>query len=196
MMNAFEDFIRLIMSKRVFEIFRQYKSLVFFGLSLLAVSILLLSCATTSRPASGAILASAPSQAAKEEVADAEIEKRLRREYRRWEGTRHRLGGSGRRGIDCSGFVRAVYKEVFNIDLPRTTQTQVKQGRPIPFKQLRAGDLVFFKPPTYPRHVGIYLGGSEFMHASKTKGVILSKIDKIYWGNYYWTARRILSPSK
>jgi cell wall-associated NlpC family hydrolase len=89
--------------------------------------------------------------------------------------------------------VKAVYKDVFNVDLPRTTKAQVKQGRPIPLKRLQAGDLVFFKPPSYPRHVGIYLGGSEFVHASKNKGVTLSKIDPTYWGKYYWTARRILS---
>jgi cell wall-associated NlpC family hydrolase len=89
--------------------------------------------------------------------------------------------------------VKAVYKDLFNLDLPRTTKSQLKQGHSIPFKELRAGDLVFFQPPTYPRHVGIYLGASEFVHASKNKGVTLSKIDKTYWGKYYWTARRILS---
>ena len=84
---------------------------------------------------------------------------------------------------------------VFNIDLPRTTRAQVGQGQPVPFGKLRAGDLVFFKPPSYPRHVGIYLGGSEFVHASKNKGVTVSKIDRYYWGKYYWTARRILPAS-
>ena len=105
------------------------------------------------------------------------------------------LGGTGSGGIDCSGFVKAVYKDVFNVDLPRTTKAQVRQGRPISFKELRAGDLVFFQPPTYPHHVGIYLGGSEFVHASKNQGVTLSNIDETYWGKYYWTARRILSSS-
>jgi cell wall-associated NlpC family hydrolase len=106
------------------------------------------------------------------------------------------LGGTGRGGIDCSGFVRAVYKNVFNIELPRTTKGQVKQGRPISRGELQAGDLVFFKPPTYPRHVGIFLNGNQFVHASKNKGVIISKIDGYYWGKYYWTARRILSKSE
>jgi cell wall-associated NlpC family hydrolase len=91
--------------------------------------------------------------------------------------------------------VKVVYKDVFNVELPRTTKAQLNQGRPIPFKRLQAGDLVFFQPPTYPRHVGIYLGGCEFVHASKNKGVTLSRIDETYWGRYYWTARRILSAS-
>ena len=127
---------------------------------------------------------------------DAEIENRLRQEYRRWQGTRHRLGGSGRRGIDCSGFVKAVYRDVFNIELPRSTRLQVRTGQAVSFENLRAGDLVFFSPPSYPRHVGIYLGGFEFVHASKNKGVTVSKIDQYYWRKYYWTARRILPASQ
>ena len=121
-----------------------------------------------------------------------EIEKRILDEYRQWQGTRHKMGGTGSKGIDCSGFVKAVYRDVFNIDLPRTTREQVKQGKPLAFKELQPGDLVFFKPPTYARHVGIFLSQSEFVHASKNKGVTVSKIDAHYWGKYYWTARRIL----
>ncbi|MEJ2099819.1 MAG: NlpC/P60 family protein [Desulfobacterales bacterium] len=123
---------------------------------------------------------------------DTQIEKRLREESRRWQGTRHRMGGNNDSGIDCSGFVKAVYKDVFDLDLPRTTRAQARLGRPIAFKEIRAGDLVFFKPPTYPRHVGIFLGESEFVHASKARGVTVSRIDEYYWSKCYWTARRIL----
>ncbi len=102
------------------------------------------------------------------------------------------MGGDDRTGIDCSGFVRAVYKNVFNIDLPRTTKMQIKKGSPVDKNELSAGDLVFFKPPTYPCHVGIFLSENDFVHASKKKGVIISQIDSHYWGKYYLTARRIL----
>ena len=78
------------------------------------------------------------------------------------------------------------------MNLPRTTKAQATLGRPVKKADLQAGDLVFFKPPSYPRHVGIYLGDDEFVHASKTRGVIISKIDLEYWGKYYWTARRVL----
>ena len=179
--------------KRVLEILQQYKSLIFFGLSLLAISLLLAGWAAPSKSSPGNRPLPGQSQAVKADTVDTEIEKRLRREYRRWQGTQHRMGGSGSRGIDCSGFVRAVYKDVFDIDLPRTTRVQVRRGRAVPFEDLRAGDLVFFRPPSYPRHVGIYLGRSEFVHASKNKGVTVSKMDRYYWGKYYWTARRILS---
>ncbi len=182
--------------KRAFKSCCSYKSLSFNGLSILAVFVLIAACATPPEQSHETASGSVYSQTVKPYFSDAEIEQKLRREYDRWQGTRHRLGGNGSRGIDCSGFVKAVYKDVFDVDLPRTTRAQVRQGRPISFKELQAGDLVFFQPPTYPRHVGIYLGGSEFVHASKNSGVTLSKIDEAYWAKYYWTARRILSAAE
>jgi len=178
------------------KVFCSGKLLSFRGLSVLAVFLLISACATHPKHSGVTITGSPHPHVVRGDPDDAEIEKRLREEYRLWMGTRHRLGGTGSRGIDCSGFVKVVYKDVFNIDLPRTTLSQVREGESVPFGELRAGDLVFFKPPSYPRHVGIYLGGSEFVHASKNKGVTLSKIDPYYWGKYYWTARRILSASK
>jgi cell wall-associated NlpC family hydrolase len=178
--------------KRALKIFDSYKSIWFHGLSVLAVFFLISACATPPKQSGVTITGSPQVHVAKRGSGSAEIEKRLREEYRQWMGTRHRLGGTGSHGIDCSGFVKVVYKDVFNIDLPRTTRAQVREGQSVPFGKLRAGDLVFFKPPSYPRHVGIYLGGSEFVHASKNQGVTVSKIDKYYWGKYYWTARRIL----
>ncbi len=124
------------------------------------------------------------------------IEQRILDQYQRWKGTRHRLGGTGSKGIDCSGFVKAVYRDAFNIHLPRTTKAQVHQGKSVPRNELQPGDLVFFKPPGYPRHVGIYLNQSKFVHASKSKGVTISKIDKYFWGKYFWTARRIIPASE
>ncbi len=179
--------------RMVFKARQRCKFLVCMGLSAMTVVFLTTACSTAPQQRTPVYPPLEHSQVSNPQSSEAKIEKRLREEYRKWQGTRHRLGGTSSRGIDCSGFVKAVYKDVFNLDLPRTTKAQVRQGRSIPFKKLRAGDLVFFQPPTYPRHVGIYLSGSEFVHASKSKGVILSKIDPTYWGKYYWTARRILS---
>ncbi len=182
--------------KYTLERFCSHKSLRHYGVSALSLVFLITACAAPSKPSH--VINSKPtvSQIAKGHTVDTDIEKRLRQEYRQWQGTGHRLGGNGSRGIDCSGFVRTVYKGLFNINLPRTTRMQVRHGRSVSFEKLRAGDLVFFRPPSYPRHVGIYLGGSEFVHASKTKGVTISKIDQYYWGKYYWTARRILPTSQ
>ena len=165
----------------------------FFALMLV---LMMVGCAATSNPVGVTTSRAGHSRITQSQAVDAEIEKRLRQEYRRWQGTQHRLGGSGRRGIDCSGFVKAVYKDVFNIELPRSTRSQVRKGEAVSYENLRSGDLVFFRPPSYPRHVGIYLGGSEFVHASKNKGVTVSKIDQTYWEKYYWTARRILPVSQ
>jgi probable lipoprotein NlpC len=124
------------------------------------------------------------------------VAQRILAEYQRWKGTRHRLGGAGSDGIDCSGFVKAVYQEAFDIRLPRTTAAQVRQGKPVSLQDLQPGDLVFFTPPDYPRHVGIFLNRSRFVHASKSKGVTISKIDAQYWRRHYWTARRILPATR
>lgn len=158
----------------------------------LAMLLFAASCATQKGPKTTDSVAVVPSQIAKGYPDSKEIERRIRDEYLRWQGTRHRLGGTSLGGIDCSGFVKEVYQSIFNIELPRTTKEQVKRGTPVKKNQLQAGDLIFFNPPTYPRHVGIFLSENEFVHASKTEGVIISQIDKYYWGKYYWTARRIL----
>jgi cell wall-associated NlpC family hydrolase len=120
------------------------------------------------------------------------IEQLLRSEANRWKGTPHRLGGNSRKGIDCSGFVSKLYKNLFNIRLPRSTKDQVRVGKPVSRIQIRAGDLVFFLPPRKSRHVGIYLGRGEFVHASSTNGVMISSMTDPYWRKCYWKARRVL----
>ncbi len=123
---------------------------------------------------------------------DNNIEQLLRSEADSWKGTPHRLGGNSRKGIDCSGFVSQLYKNLFNIRLPRSTRGQVRVGTPISRIQIRAGDLVFFLPPRKGRHVGIYLGRGEFVHASSTNGVMISNMTNPYWSKCYWKARRVL----
>jgi cell wall-associated NlpC family hydrolase len=176
-----------------FETFRQSYVPVCFILALSAISLFATSC-TTHTGLKTTDLFETESSGKVESYSDShEIENRIRDEYIRWKGTQHSLGGTDHGGIDCSAFVRAVYSNVFNIQLPRTTEEQVKEGTSISRDELQAGDLVFFKPPDFPRHVGIFLSGKEFVHASKSKGVIISQIDSSYWGKYYLTGRRILS---
>jgi cell wall-associated NlpC family hydrolase len=122
------------------------------------------------------------------------VEQRLRSELRKWEGTPHRVGGTSLRGIDCSGFVQRVYQDIYGQQIPRSTAMQVNSGRPISKNKLRTGDLVFFKVPSKGRHVGIYLGQTEFAHASTSKGVTISSLEDHFWRRSYWTARRYLNP--
>jgi cell wall-associated NlpC family hydrolase len=174
------------------EITTWFRSLASLNLAFLTIFILATSCATQTRPQTINTLKIERTPEKANIYSDSrEIEKRIRDEYMRWKGTRHRYGGTGRDGIDCSGFVQAVYKNIFKVELPRTTKELMKQGILIGRDDLQAGDLVFFKPPNYPDHVGIYLSRKEFVHASKKRGVTISQIDLYYWGRCYWTARRI-----
>lgn len=121
------------------------------------------------------------------------MEQRLRSELQQWEGTPHLMGGTSQRGIDCSGFVQRLYRDIFDRKIPRSTSLQVKAGKSIDKNQLISGDLVFFRLPHKGRHVGIYLGQAQFAHASTSKGVTISSLENRYWRNSYWTARRYLS---
>ena len=101
------------------------------------------------------------------------------------------MGGTGKAGIDCSAFVQSTFRDGFGVSLPRTTQAQVSVGREVHRGKLRPGDLVFFKPAPFKRHVGIYLSRNEFVHVSLKRGVIISRMDTGYWSQHYWTARRM-----
>ena len=116
----------------------------------------------------------------------------LRAEIDRWQGTPYSLGGTNGKGIDCSGFAMIIYNDVFAIQIPRTTEQQVKLGKRIEIKNLNTGDLVFFLPETKKMHMGIYLSHGEFAHASVSKGVMVSNINTPYWKNIFLTARRLL----
>ncbi|MGL5947902.1 MAG: C40 family peptidase [Aeromonas sp.] len=111
--------------------------------------------------------------------------------FARWRHTPYRLGGASRRGIDCSAFIRAVFREASDIELARDTRSQVKQGVKISKRALNFGDLVFFKVNRRLNHVGIYVGAGEFIHASAKKGVTRSKLNSGYWRQKFWQARRV-----
>ncbi|MDH5392038.1 MAG: NlpC/P60 family protein [Gammaproteobacteria bacterium] len=110
-----------------------------------------------------------------------------------WKNVPYRLGGITRKGVDCSGFVYNTYKDQINILIPRTTKGLAKIGKHVARNELDIGDLVFFKTgKEKTRHVGIYLGKDEFMHASTSKGVMKSSLNNRYWRRAYWKAKRII----
>jgi probable lipoprotein NlpC len=112
-------------------------------------------------------------------------------QHEEWKGVKYKVGGLGKKGIDCSGFVYMTFKSKLGVKLPRTTELQAQLGKPIDKGKLKAGDLVFFKTSLYVRHVGIYLEKGLFLHASKSKGVMISKLNNVYWKSKYWKAKRI-----
>lgn len=107
--------------------------------------------------------------------------------------TPYRFGGETPKGFDCSGFVKFVYDKNGQ-KLPRAADVQFKQGKKIERSQLKTGDLVFFT--TYApgaSHVGIYYGNGQFIHASTSRGVMISRLDEAYWKPRYFGARRIIN---
>lgn len=119
------------------------------------------------------------------------VEAGLMKAYAEWNGTPYRLGGNSLKGIDCSGLVMTIYSEEFNIDLPRSTSGQIKEGRKIKPAELKTGDLVFFRTGRRTMHVGIYMGTNKFLHASTSSGVMISGMDETYWKTRYVESRRL-----
>lgn len=144
----------------------------------LLISFLLVACSSTPErpPAANKVIA-----------------QKLDQQLRHWRGTPYRIGGNSRKGIDCSAFVQQTYATQFNKGLPRTTREQAKTGKEIDRDELQAGDLLFFKTGWRSRHVGIYRGNGEFIHASKSKGVTKTALSNPYWKARYWQARRLLN---
>ncbi|WP_246841202.1 NlpC/P60 family protein [Hahella sp. CCB-MM4] len=101
------------------------------------------------------------------------------------------MGGLNKSGVDCSGFVYITYREVFGMTLPRSTRGLSNIGSGVSLSQVAPGDLVFFKTGTKQKHVGIYLGKGDFVHASTSKGVIISNIHTPYWTDAYRESRRV-----
>lgn len=109
--------------------------------------------------------------------------------YRQWAGTRYRLGGTTKAGIDCSAFVKATMSTAFNVNLPRSTAEQRHVGRAISKSELRPGDLVFFRKNN---HVGVYVGGGKFVHAGSSTGVTIASLSDRYWARTYTQSRRVM----
>jgi LysM repeat protein len=112
---------------------------------------------------------------------------------KRFIGVPYKFGGTSLiKGLDCSAFVGEVFS-FLNVDLPRTARELFGVGRSVSRNQLAAGDLVFFRTyASYPSHVGIYMGGSEFIHASpKAHMVTIDSMNRDYFTKRYIGARRI-----
>jgi len=118
--------------------------------------------------------------------------KSLMRQYQQWKGTRYRLGANSHRAIDCSALTRRLYQEAFSVSLPRTTGEQLRRGKKTRPGAAHIGDLVFFKTGRAQKHVGIYIGGNRFIHASRRKGVTISQLNDPYWNRHYLAMRHVL----
>ncbi|GAB3544194.1 hypothetical protein GCM10027343_19000 [Noviherbaspirillum agri] len=112
-------------------------------------------------------------------------------------GVQYKYGGTEpETGLDCSGLVRYVFKDVSGTDLPRTSEEISRVGEHVDTRNLQPGDLVFYN--TLRRafsHVGVYLGDNKFLHAPSRGGKVrIESMDVGYWKKRFNGARRINQP--
>lgn len=115
-----------------------------------------------------------------------------------FEGTRYKFGGTTKKGMDCSGLIYTSFATE-NIALPRISRDMAKQGERISLLKVQEGDLVFFqtnKSRNVINHVGLVVynksGVLKFIHATTSRGVIVSDISEAYWNSSFVEARRVI----
>lgn len=112
-----------------------------------------------------------------------------------WWGTPYRMGGSTQKGVDCSSFTQTLMSTIYNLSVPRTAHEQKLYCIPIDFNELKEGDMVFFNTSRRANaitHVGIYLQGDQFVHASSSSGVVISSLHEAYWSRRFKGAGRVV----
>ena len=104
-----------------------------------------------------------------------------------WYGTKYKMGGLDKSGIDCSGFALTYMSYFYNVSLPRSSMEQYHFATPISKSELKEGDLVFFKIARKKdvSHVGVYLTNGKFAHASTSNGVIISDLNEPYYLQHF-----------
>lgn len=99
-------------------------------------------------------------------------------------GTPYVWGATGPDTFDCSGLTSYVYRHCANLEITRTTYTQINVGTPVAYEDMQPGDLVFMRNN---EHVGIYIGNGKMIHAPRTGDVV--KVSNVF---SFYAARRIL----
>jgi lipoprotein Spr len=110
-----------------------------------------------------------------------------------WYGTRYRMGGTSKSGVDCSAFVQNLYQYVFGLNLLRTAWMQFESSKYINnVSDLKEGDLVFFRiNSSRITHVGVYLKNNYFVHSACSKGVSIANLTNAYWSKYFAGGGRV-----
>lgn len=124
--------------------------------------------------------------------------KEILKDAEKYLGAPYKYAGNTSSGFDCSGFTCKVFDEN-NTKLPRRSEDQSNAGKLVNIRETKPGDLLFFATAGGSKvtHVGIVhdIGGEgevKFIHASTSKGVIISSLNEKYWNKAYLFARRVL----
>lgn len=108
-----------------------------------------------------------------------------------WIGVPYKWAGNDKNGVDCSGFVNQVFLNVYKKQLERSAKDIINECDVIDKDDLKEGDLVFFDISGANSHIGVYLINNKFVHASSSKGVMISDLTQTYWTKYWGRAGRV-----
>ncbi|MGI9551413.1 MAG: C40 family peptidase [Aurantibacter sp.] len=114
-----------------------------------------------------------------------------------YSGTRYKYGGTSKKGMDCSGLLYVAFGK-HDITLPRVSYYMAEAGKRVKVKNVAKGDLLFFKIGRKGRrinHVGMVVDTDDeikFIHASSSRGVIVSSLREGYWNSAFVKANRVL----
>ena len=110
-------------------------------------------------------------------------------------GVPYRTGGTDPSGFDCSGLVQYVFRQ-HGVALPREVREQAELGSKVRLAGIEAGDLIFFSTTANgPSHVGISIGGDQFVHAPSARGVVrVERFSAVYWSSRIVGVRRVTQP--
>ena len=110
-----------------------------------------------------------------------------------WIGTRYKYSGKkGKGGLDCSGFAKIVYKQVYNRELQGGSAAIYPKTHSLNKSELEVGDLVFFKiKKNRISHVGVYLGNNKFVHSAVKGGVRIDSLDAPYYKKTFYKGGRL-----